>query len=51
MKEIELTKVHKYKKGILKNSSIFFVRKFGLSSGMKCPVLGNIIPVTLFATF
>ena len=39
------------KKGYLKNSSICFVRKFGLSSGMKCPVFGNVIPVTLFATF
>ena len=39
------------KKGYLKNSSICFVRKFGLSSGIKCPVFGNVIPVTLFATF
>jgi len=35
----------------LKKSSPCFVRKFGLSSGMKCPVFGNVIPVTLFATF
>ena len=35
----------------LKKSRICFVRKFGLSSGMKCPVFGNVIPVTLFATF
>ncbi len=36
---------------LFENSSICFVRKFGLSSGMKCPVFGNVIPVTLFATF
>jgi len=34
----------------LKNSKICFVRKFGISCGMKCPVFGNVIPVTLFAT-
>jgi hypothetical protein len=35
----------------LMKSSICFMRRFGLSSGMKCPVFGNVIPVTLFATF
>jgi hypothetical protein len=34
-----------------KNLSICFVTKFGLSSGMKCPVFGNVIPVILLATF
>ena len=33
------------------NSSVCFVTKFGLSSGMKYPIFGNVIPVTLFATF
>ena len=33
------------------NSSVCFVTKFGLSSGMKYPIFGNVIPVTLFVTF
>ena len=40
--------ITKSKKGYyLKKSSIYFVRKSGLSSGMKCPEFGNVIPVTL----
>ena len=46
-----INKIDNNKKSYLKNSSICFVTKFGLSSGIKCPVYGNVIPVTLFATF
>lgn len=51
MKEIEINKIYKDKKDYLKKSSICFIRKFGLSSEIKCPVFGNVIPITLFAIF